>query len=67
MNFVVYFVLIAVYAISLRLRKWIDRQQLKAAFENPRRARNVERLYAALAILNWIVIIVTIGFTIYII
>lgn len=65
MELIVYLILGGIYACSLRIRKMVDRQQLKAAFENPRRARNLERLYAALAILNWVVILVFIGFTIY--
>lgn len=66
MNLLVYVILGVIYAGSLWIRKIVDRQQLNAAFENPRRALNLERLYAALAVLNWIVILITVGFTIYI-
>lgn len=67
MNLLVYLILVGIYACSLWIRKMVDRQQLKAAFENPKRARRLEQLYSALAVLNWIVILVTLGFTIYLI
>lgn len=64
-NIISYLFLVAIYYVSWQIQKVISRQQLRVVFENPLRARKLERLYATLAILNWVVILVFIGFTIY--
>lgn len=67
MNLLVYLILGGIYACSLWIRRMVDKQQLTSAFENPTRARRLEQLYAALAVLNGIDILVLIGYTIYLI